>query len=1119
MDAEPVTAGRPGNVQVPRWAGTLSFLFTDAEGSTAMFDSDPEAERTALDNAHEIVRSVVADHEGWFAVEQGGGDSTVAVFRRCSAAVTSAVAIQAELAERRRDVPTMRLRAAVVAGDVDQRPDGTYVGPTLNRCGRLLAAAHGDQVLTTSSTWDLFVEDGDVEVAAVDLGEHRLRGIERPVRILQLQPRDHPTAFPPLRGVLGAISPLPRPPTNLFGRHQAVERIRYFVDRHRVTSIVGAGGVGKTRLAIEVGNTSSDHFERVCWVDLSSARAAEHVWSAVAAGAGLSGDAATGAEQLTAALTDRRDLLVLDNCEQVLEAVGTLVASIVEATACTLLLTTREPVGVYGEAVFRAASLDLPDADLGDPIASVHGTDSGRLFTDRLLLVRPDLEIDVDAAEAIIAICRRLDGLPLALELAAARAEVTQLSEIADGLGDRIQLLTGSTSGRLSRQRTLEASIAWSYDLLDESDRTLLDRLSVFAGPFPATAAAAVADGPVTTNEMSQRLSGLARRSMLVADAGPDGTTWYRFLETIRAFALERLVDSGTAADVRREHLRWVVAFCRGSSRDFEGPDPLPRVDECRRLLADLRAALTVALESDAVGDAVAIVGALGWFWVWEGMSSEMRATFDQLREQVGLAEPADRLAFGFADAWTTAHAAGDPTAMDLALRSWATTADDVGDARHAAMALVIRGNHQCFADPDAGRVLLAEGLEHCEDIGEHYWAAYAEGGLAFAWIMVERIDLAQPALERMEARARGLGSPQLLADALARRAVIDSAAGRYRGVDEACRELEGRFARLTRLNVTAAARSMLMCAEAARGRAHVHEAAARDLLDVYLRSGEVQHVPLIMGALAEIWIATDRAADVEPMLAELVELVAPYPYFRVRTRHRRALALVSLDDRVAARALLDEAATDTARIGNRATGAETDVLLAVLDRRDRRHRAAFDHAWAGVSAASALGAEQTMASGLEVLAALLADTERHEAAARLLGAAARCRDDVGVTIRLGWQSDHDATVNFVRTALGDAFDTELDIGRRTTPSEALALADRLRGARDRPKLGWDALTATEQRVAELAAAGRTNPQVAAEMLVGRETVKSHLSSVYRKLDISNRVELATFLAGRSAAS
>lgn len=1116
MEAEQVTTRHRAGTQVPQWAGTLSFLFTDAEGSTELFDTDPALARRALDAAHGVVHSVVTDHDGWFAVEQGGGDSTVAVFRRSSAAAASAVAVQEALAERRRLVPTMRLRAAVITGNVDQRSDGTYVGPSLNRCGRLLAAAHGDQVLTTAATWELSAEDGDHGLTAVDLGEHRLRGIERPIRIVQLQRSGGSAAFPPLRGLLGTIVPLPRRPTNLFGREDDVVRVTALLQEHRVTSIVGAGGVGKTRLAIEVGAAAAEQFDQVCWVDLSSARTPEHVWSAVASGAGLPGDVAGGVSRVVNALSGRRDLLVVDNCEQVLDPIAELIGQLVEATAISLLTTTREPIGVYGEAVFRVASLTLPDAAPEDPIAALERTDSARLFVDRARLVRPDLLVDSEAAEAIISICRRLDGLPLAIELAAARLEVAQAHEVADGLGDRIQLLTGSASGHLSRQRTLEASIAWSYDLLDDAHRGLLDRLSVFSGPFPPTAAAAVAapsSGSASTT--GQLLGGLARRSMLVAEPGPDGTTWFRFLETIRAFALERLISSGDAGAVRRAHLQWVVDFCRRASENFEGPDPLPEVEQCRHLLPDIRAALDVALATDCHAEAIAILGSLGWFWVWDGLSSEMRGAFETLRQHLECAEPADRLAFGFADVWTTAHASGDPASMDWALRSWAATAEDLGDARHAAMALVVRGSHQCFAEPDGSRSLLQEGFEGCEAAGEQYWAAYAECGLAFCWIMVERIDLARPLLEHMEARARRLGSPQLVADALSRRAVIDYTAGRYAEVEAACRELEGEFARLTQVNVTAAPRSMLMSAEAARGRGHVHEAAAVELLDAYLRSGEIQHVPLIMGALAEILIATDRAEDVEPMLAELVDLVEPYPYFRVRTRHRRALAAVSLDDRVTARELLGEAASDTTRIGNRATGAETDLLLAVLDRRDHRHRAAFDHAWAGASAAAELGAAQTLAAAMELLAALLADTDRHQAAARLLGAAATARQRAGVTTRLGWQADHDATLATVRVALGDAFDDELDAGRQMRIDDALAMADRLRGSRDRPKRGWDALTATERQIAGLASSGRTNPQIAAELVVGRETVKSHLSSIYRKLDISNRVELAALLASR----
>ena len=268
---------------------------------------------------------------------------------------------------------------------------------------------------------------------------------------------------------------------------------------------------------------------------------------------------------------------MVDNCEQVLDPVAELIGELVEATTITLLTTTREPIrrvrrsGVPGDVV------TLPYAAPEDPIVAVERTDSARLFVDRARLVRPDLVIDSGAAGAIISICRRLDGLPLAIELAAARFEVAQPQEVAASLGDRIQLLTGSASGHLSRQRTLEASIVWSYDLLDQAHRGLLDRLSVFSGPFPPTAAAAVAElsgGPASTT--AQRLGELARRSMLVAEPMTDGTTWYRFLETIRAFVLERLITSGDAGAVRRSHLQWVVDFCRREARTSKVPIRCP---------------------------------------------------------------------------------------------------------------------------------------------------------------------------------------------------------------------------------------------------------------------------------------------------------------------------------------------------------------------------------------------------------------------------------------------------------------------------------------------------------------------------------------------------------------
>jgi len=412
------------------------------------------------------------------------------------------------------------------------------------------------------------------------------------------------------------------------------------------------------------------------------------------------------------------------------------------------------------------------------------------------------------------------------------------------------------------------------------------------------------------------------------------------------------------------------------------------------------------------------MVGGLAWFWVWQGHSAEIRATIVRLLGSLDDAVPTDRLQLQFCDTWTAVHSTAGHHDIEAAYERWMNDADRLGDLRHAAMARVVRGSHTAFLDPPAARVLIQEGLDSCEAIGEKFWSIYAEGAMALSWIMVERMDEADGVLERMERRSRSLGHPQLIADAVSRRAFVDHALGRYGALESGCREVESDFARISTGNLTAVPRSILISVEVSRGRASAHEAAAHAMLTAYLRSGERQHVSVILGALADVAIGLGRADEVSSLLNVLAaagDELDDYPFFRVRIRHRRALAAVAIDDRHGARALLDAAMADCSAIGNRLSAARTNVLLAFLDRRDGEHRRAFDRALAAIGLAEPMGAVQIGASAVEVLAALSADAGRPEVAARLLGVGWRIRATGGITVRLAWQADHDQVVGAVR--------------------------------------------------------------------------------------------------------
>lgn len=1077
---------------VPFWDGTLSFLF--AEGGAA----DDALER------------VVIERGGW-VWRRADSPAVTAAFRRVASAMHAAVELQ-RLSQTR---PATRCRCAVVAGDVDRTDDGRWEGPVLRRGERLLTATHPGQVLSAAATWALVADELDGIVAATDVGVLQLGGSGRPTPVVQIYAHGPPPSFPSLRGLSGLEVAPPRAVTALLGRADAVAAVHEHLTESRITTVVGPGGVGKTRVAMEVASTAAEAFERVCWVDLAATQSIEHVIDAIASATGLVGAGAVTTSGLVAWFADRADLVVLDNCEQILGPLRDLVPQLVAETPVTLLATSREPLGAYGETVQQVQSLAVPGEVVADPLTALEAYDSARLFVARARQARPDLTIDREGANTILEICRRLDGLPLALELAAAHLATSTLGEVAAGLEQRL-LVAGGASGHRTRHRTLDASIGWSYALLSDAEQRALYCLSVFSGPFNLPAAAGVLGDGHDRASCRRLLDRLVRASMLVAESGRDGATDYRFLEMIRAYALERLIDSGQGPAVRARHVAWVTSLCRAAGVGFESADPIPWVERCRRSLPDIREAIAEAVALDDPASAVAIVGHLAWFWVWRGLGAEARTILAGLADHVEQATPSDRLAFRFADVWTTVHTTSLHRSIDDACARWARDAELLDDPRHAALASVVLGSHTCFLAPATGRDLIGVGLEACREVGDDFWATYAVGALALSWLMVERFDEAAPILDAMADQARSLGNPQLVADLLSRRVLIDQAHGRYDRLDAARRELDRSFAPLSGINVTALPVATLMCVEATRGRADIHLPAAEELLTTYLLHGELQHVPVILGAQAELHIALGQADRVEPLLAPLADhpdAIDQFPYFRIRIRFRRALAALALDDSGTARRLLEDGLGDADATGNLTAAAESHLHLAILDRRDDEHRRAFRHMADAAAIASRLELPQLHASAVEVAAALVADTGQHQLAARLVGAALPIRREGRVTTRLGWQHDHDLVLARLREHLGGRLDDEIARGGTLSLDEAIAAADRRRGPRSRPVTGWDSLTPTEHAVADLAASGRTNPQIAEELLMGRETVKSHLSSIYRKLNVPNRSSLAAAVA------
>lgn len=534
LRAEPLNWSDLGMSELP--TGTVTLLLGDIEGSTGQWEADAGLMTAAVAQLDRTLTELVGNHLGVRPVEQGEGDSFVVAFTRASDAVAFALDLQ------RAPLEPIRLRIGIHTGEVQLRDEGNYIGPTINRTARLRELAHGGQVVLSRVVQVLIGDLLPPGAWLTDLGTHQLRDLPQPEHVLQLCHPGLRSEFPPLRTTKVAHSQhLPVQLTNFIGRRDELPELRRLLDGNRVVTLTGAGGVGKTRLAIEVASRSADVFGNEVWyVDLAPITDPELVAVTVARALGLADRPGLSTmNALQKFVGERRILVLLDNCEHLIDAVAAVVVGLVSTCPrLTMLATSREPVGVAGEVTWRVPSLSLTNEAI-------------ELFTDRARLARPDFALTDRHVATVEEICRRLDGMPLAIELAAARVRALSLAEIVDGLHDRFRLLTGGARNAVRRQQTLRASVEWSHALLTEPERVLFRRLAVFVGGFVLEAAQSVCCGADLEGfQILDQLGLLVDKSLVVTENASDRTR-YRLLETVRQYAQEKLSESGEANAVR----------------------------------------------------------------------------------------------------------------------------------------------------------------------------------------------------------------------------------------------------------------------------------------------------------------------------------------------------------------------------------------------------------------------------------------------------------------------------------------------------------------------------------------------------------------------------------------
>jgi predicted ATPase/class 3 adenylate cyclase len=633
-------------------AGTVALLFTDIAGSTQRWEDQPRQMERALERHDALIRQAVDAYGGH--VFKTTGDGCHAAFTTALAALEGALSAQRRLqAEPWGALGALLVRMAIHVGTPQLR-DGDYFGQAANRVARLLDAAHGGQVLLSLTAQELVRDSLPPRVKLRDLGEHRLKDLGRPERIFQAVAPELPADFPPLRTLDVYRHNLPSQPTPLIGREREAEEVCALLRRAgtRLVTLLGPGGIGKTRLALQVAaELLDDAPDGVTFVSLAPVREAEQVVGALAQALGL--HEVRGIEplaQVTAALAPRRALLVLDNCEQVAEAAPLVAALLAAAPTVRVLATSRAPLRLQGEQEYVVPPLALADTRSLPPLERLTQIEAVRLFLERAQAVRPDFQVTAENAPLIAEICARLDGLPLAIELAAARTKLFAPRALLARLDKRLTLLRGGARDLPARQQTLAGAIAWSYDLLDAAEQVLFARLGVFVDGCTLEAAEAVLGddgddpealaGVIPTAEVLERLAILVDRSLVKRVDGAEGTPRFMLLETIREFALERLETSGEGELIRGRHAQWVRTLVEAADPNLRGPEQLIWYHRLDAEQSNIRAALRWCFGGGDAATGVGVAAAAWWYWFTR---SDIREGYLWLRKAIASRAGDDR--------------------------------------------------------------------------------------------------------------------------------------------------------------------------------------------------------------------------------------------------------------------------------------------------------------------------------------------------------------------------------------------------------------------------------------------------------------------------------------------
>ena len=771
-------------------SGTVTFLFTDIEDSTKLWEEHPGAMKSALAEHDAILKHAITSNHGY--IIKGTGDGIHAVFEKAIYGVNATLAAQRALFQAsetsKNSKVLIRSRMGLHTGEAELR-ENDYYGQTLNRAARIMAVGHGGQILISGVTAEIIREQLPADIALQDLGEHRLKDLIRPERLYQLNAADLTKDFPALKSLNIFPNNLPLQLTSFIGRERQVSEANKLLSSTRLLTFIGPGGTGKTRLSLQVAVEQFSEFKDGIWmIELAPLSDPAFIPSTIASVLELR---EVPNIPLMSILLDylraRQTLLVIDNCEHLVEASAQIANQLLHGCPqLKIIASSREALGIDGETIYRVPSLPEEEAT--------------RLFVERAVKADSRFKLTENNTSAVAQICSRLDGIPLAIELAAARVKLFTVEQIAERLNDRFRLLTGGSRTALPRQQTLRALIDWSYQSLNETEQRTLRRLAVFSGGWSFEAAESV----VGADEAMDGLLGLVNKSLVNVEE-QDGVSRYSFLETIRQYAMEKLVESGEATIVRDRQLDYILNLAERLRQSVFGSEDIHGLDRIEVEHDNLRVALEWAIANHP-GKALKLAFAIGGFWTVRDYNNEARtwcnAILENTKSSPGLDKDRARLygvlgwasvtmgehkvgRFAAEQAIALGHKAEDPATIARGYGILALTCMFLGDyssvqralvegeslarqhglASELAMILSVHAQVTYYAQRDAERakVYLEEATHLAQASGFRWGSAFSAYGLARIAAVLGDLDSARIKFAESIETARKLGNKRIV--------------------------------------------------------------------------------------------------------------------------------------------------------------------------------------------------------------------------------------------------------------------------------------------------------------------------------------------------------------------